>query len=339
MTVGKSGTYLNTSISPLNLYSRQKVSTEKSIAQNDNSGFQSDFDLPNNIFSLETSEITSQDMVGIKEAIVLASQQRSELKNDLKKIKLSLLLSKIKLYISYILIYGLLKKSITNKIKLDINLQEDAIIQTKEQIEQCYVKLDIEFDKNIKEKYNKLVDSFKQLCKCHQIWDILGEIYQDRVAARSSASTIVKQEKVKFSLRSLENIKSEYHALYMQNINGGDIYIYPSFVVLYSNEKKFALISLEDVELIHSPIVYSETKIVPGDTKIIGYTWAKVNKNGSPDRRFKGNYQIPLVEYGGIKLKTKRGLNEEYQFSNYQYTEDFGKAFEGYQNTLKSFKK
>jgi hypothetical protein len=53
-------------------------------------------------------------------------------------------------------------------------------------------------------------------------------------------------------------------------------------------------------------------------------TWAKVNKNGTRDKRFKSNYQIPVVRYGNIRLSTQTGLREEYEFSNYELTEEFG---------------
>ena len=40
--------------------------------------------------------------------------------------------------------------------------------------------------------------------------------------------------------------------------------------------------------------------IIPDDSKVIGQTWAKVNKNGKPDLRFKDNYTIPIVGYGSL---------------------------------------
>ncbi|MGB6152978.1 MAG: DUF4236 domain-containing protein, partial [Pricia sp.] len=78
---------------------------------------------------------------------------------------------------------------------------------------------------------------------------------------------------------------------------------------------------------------------IPKDSKVIDRTWAKVNKNGTPDKRFKGNYQIPVVKYGEIQLSTDTGLNEEYEFSNYEFSEDFAKAFIDYQNLIKHSEK
>lgn len=338
MTFGKSGTYLNTSVPILGIYNRQKLSGSEINPTPEIHNPQQLPELSDNIFSADIQEITSQNMQGVKEAIVLAHQQRKELKTDLLKIQATLGTSKLKLTLSYILLYGLIKKTIPENIKIDIEAQKEAIKQTKEQIENCFVKLDIDFEPAIKEKYNKLVETFKNLTTSQNIWDVTSAHYQDRVTTRSSASTIVKKRDVKFALKSLSDIKSDFEALYFQNANGADLYFYPSFIVMYSSKTNFALIGLDEITLSQSYVRFTETGTVPRDSKVIDKTWAKVNKNGTPDKRFKGNYQIPVVRYGEINLRTSTGLNEEYEFSNYEFTEDFGRAFRDYQQTIKSLK-
>lgn len=339
MTFGKSGTYLNTSVPMLGLYNRQKLSDSGANTTPDPYNIQPKTELSDNIFSADIQEITSQNMQGVKEAIVLAHQQRKELKNDLFKIQATLGISKLKLAFSYILIYGLVKKTISENIKTDIEAQKEVIKQTKEQIENCYVKLDVEFEPEIEEKYNRLVETFKKLITSQRIWDVTSAYDQDTVATRSSASTLVKKRDVRFDLKSLPDIKSNFEALYFQNANGADLYFYPSFIVMYSNKKNFALIGLDEIIFYQSYVRFTETGTIPRDSKIIDKTWAKVNKNGTPDRRFKGNYQIPVLLYGEISLSTDTGLNEEYEFSNYEFTEEFGKVFKECQTTIKSLKR
>ncbi|PWT90630.1 MAG: hypothetical protein C5B55_09410 [Blastocatellia bacterium] len=55
-------------------------------------------------------------------------------------------------------------------------------------------------------------------------------------------------------------------------------------------------------------------------------------RNGSPDRRFANNYQIPIVKYGGITSKS--GLNEVYMISNAALVEGFAAAFAAFQGAL-----
>lgn len=173
----------------------------------------------------------------------------------------------------------------------------------------------------------------------HKIWDVTSTHSQDRVAARSSASIIVQKTDVKFGIKALPDIRSNFEALHFQNANGADLYFYPGFIVMYSSKTSFALIGLDEIIFSQSYVRFTETGTVPGDSKIIDKTWFKVNKNGTPDKRFNGNYQIPIVRYGEISLQTNTGLNEEYEFSNYEFTEQFGNAFREYQNAITALKR
>ncbi|CAM3647648.1 DUF4236 domain-containing protein [Sphingobacterium prati] len=338
MTIGSSGTFLNTGVPGLGISNRQRLSGR-------NSSHSPDLPLPvpvipeeddrGNIYSADIHEITSQGMQGIKEAILLAREQRMSLKKDLSKIKLALMTTKVKKVMSYILIYGFIKKDVPEHLSIDLIAQQEAIKQTKEQIDASYVDLAVEFDLELKQKYDALVAAFVNLTKCRKIWDVTSAHYQDRVITRSSASTLIKRTIVHFGLKSIPEFKSTVQAMYFQNANGADLYIYPGFIVMYSRATNFAVIGLDEIDFQQSYVRFTETQGVPTDSKVIDQTWAKVNRNGSRDKRFKGNYQIPVVRYGEIKLRTVTGVHEEYEFSNYEATEAFGNAFRSYQNAIR----
>lgn len=339
VTFGKSGTYLNTSVPALGLYNRRKLSSSggNSLPEVYNQDLPNEL-LESNIFSADIHEITSQNMQGVKEAILLAQEQKKELRADLLRIQSALGGSKLKLILSYVLLYGWIKKAIPENLKIDIDAQKEAIKQTEEQIDNCFVKLDIELEPDIQVKYNKVVETFRNLTTCHKIWDVTSAHFEDRVVTRSSASTVVNKRDVKFMCKTLPDIKTDFEAFYFQNANGADLYFYPSFIVMFSSKERFAIIGYDEINLHHTYVRFTETGSVPRDSKIIDKTWAKVNKNGTPDRRFKGNYQIPVVKYGEITLSTATGLNEEYEFSNYEFTEEFGNAFKEYQETINRLK-
>ncbi|BAP31165.1 uncharacterized protein CHSO_2128 [Chryseobacterium sp. StRB126] len=335
---GKSGTTVNTNV--LGFSTRHKLSGSpsrpKPVSSYPAIPEAQPYLLEENIFSADIHEITSQNMQGIKEAIILAQQQKKDLNSDLRKITRALSATKAKKILSYVFLYGLIKKEIPQNSDRDIKTQQEAIKQTKEMIEKCYVNLEIDFDSDIKRKFEKAYESFKKLTTSQKIWDITSAHFQDRVATRSSAGTIVSRRQVNFELRAISYIKSDYQALYMKNANGADIYIYPTFIVMYTNETNFAIIGINELNFQQTYTRFTETSTVPRDSKIIGQTWAKVNKNGTRDKRFKSNYQIPVVRYGNIRLSTQTGLREEYEFSNYELTEEFGKAFREFQSEFRS---
>lgn len=337
MTFGSSGTYLNTSIPGIGIYNREKLSNKPQRsplppALPRHETYQ--FDMPGSIFSADIHDITTQDMQGVKEAIILARQQRATLREDLLVIQRALQASKMKKKLSYLLLYGLVRKSIPQRLSNDILTQQEAIEQTKAQIAASFVKLEADFDPYIKQKYDALLAAFTELCGSSKIWDVTSARYEDTVVSRSSAGTVVTRKKVDFGLKSISEFNSEVQGLYFQNANGDDLYIYPSFVIMYARTGDFAIIGLEEIALECLQVRFTETEQVPPDAEIIDRTWVKVNKNGTPDRRFKGNYQIPVVRYGELLLRTNTGLNETYMLSDYKAAHAFGEAFEEYRKSL-----
>ncbi len=335
LNFGRNKNHLNVTIPGSNISNSQNLFNPTPISRPSLDVDMPEIYIEDKIFSREIHEITSQNLKGIKEAILTAIDQRKDLRKDLLKIKKSLMASKFKLITSYVFAYGFIKKSISQSIKEDISSKTNAIKQLEQQIKECYVNLDIEFDEDIRLKYDKVVKTFTNLITCNKIWDVTSAHSQDRVATRSAANTIVRKKEVKFAFKSTEYIKSVHQPLFFKNANGADLYFYPSLIIMVS-ETNFAIIGMNEIEFNHNYVRFVETGTVPNDTKIIDKTWAKVNKNGSPDKRFKGNYQIPVVKYGDITLKTKTGVHEEYEFSNFEYTEEFGKAFKDYQNIFRT---
>jgi hypothetical protein len=96
----------------------------------------------------------------------------------------------------------------------------------------------------------------------------------------------------------------------------------------------FALVDIHDVKLDYSPSKFIEEETVPPDAELIGHTWKKANKDGSPDRRFAQNYQIPILKYGDVRVTSHSGLNEAYMISNERLAHEFARAFADFQRAL-----
>lgn len=70
------------------------------------------------------------------------------------------------------------------------------------------------------------------------------------------------------------------------------------------------------------------TTEVPAGVRPIGYTWQYVNRNGSPDRRFADNFQIPIVSVMELDLITTSGVQVHTAFTDVAAAEAFVSAFE-----------
>lgn len=145
------------------------------------------------------------------------------------------------------------------------------------------------------------------------------------------------RNEITFNFDTLEIIKTSDKVLHFENYNGGDFYFYPNFIIYFKSKDEIAIIDYCELYLEYSEMQFlEEEKDIPADAKIIGETWYRVNKDGSPDKRFVNNYKIPIVLYGTIHLKTESGVNELYYISNIQNAKHFCAQLQQYQIILRS---
>ncbi len=119
-----------------------------------------------------------------------------------------------------------------------------------------------------------------------------------------------------------------------QNVNGEDILIYPGVAMMPRADGAFALIDLRELQIEFHAVKFVEDEAVPTDARVVSETWTKVNKDGSPDRRFRDNYRIPICLYGRLLFTSPGGIEEEYQFSNVEAAGNFTRAFDAYKAAL-----
>lgn len=330
------GTYLNTSIPGTGLYDRRKIgggtnraSQTVPIANKDIAG--SHVDSPvEEIKTKEAESTTTEGLQDLKKTLLECYEERNDLKREIVRSRMRLTIATILMVFSYVLIIGLFVKWFKNS-RLD-KLRE--VEDLENQLANCFVSIDIDMPEQTDRKYLELLDSYKALLTCSRIWDITSASAIDRVAMRSAADIAITRKLVRFGFGNMDIIRSKYDALHFENANGGDIYIYPAFIAIVDAHKKFGLIDIRELKFHFRTQEFVESESIPNDAKVIGHTWAKVNKNGTRDRRFKDNYQIPICQYGSIELKTETGLNEAYSFSSFEKTEKFAREMMEYKKVI-----
>jgi hypothetical protein len=204
--------------------------------------------------------------------------------------------------------------------------------ELEEQLKLARLATEITVDPEIAVSYSQLCDAFAALTQSQRIWDTLTRTATNRVAERTAASESITREPVVFRRGQSDILSCEWSVPCLENRSGGDMYLYPAFVLYRVTRDAFGVIDVQDVTVDYVPSRFIERDTIPADSPTIGHTWLKVNKDGSPDKRFKDNVQIPVVQYGTLKLKSKTGLNEEYMLSSAPLSEAFA-------NTWSSFRK
>ena len=327
----KTGRYLNLGIPGTGLYDRKKIGgNSKTEKQNikDQDKYEQYLFLPEKlegeIKSKDASEVTSKGLLDLKETLLAAYEEKKEIENEIIKVKKQVESAKIIKIISKILIIGLFIKWFNEKY----NEKNEYLNNLTSQLNECKVQIEIKLDNQKTDNYNQLKKAFVQLSKCNNVWDMTASV--ENIDNRSSASNNVTRDKTDIGFKTIKFINADYEAMYFKNINGSDIYIYPGFIVLFNDKNNFGLVELKDLEIIYSNSNFLEEENVPNDADVIGSTWAKVNKNGTPDKRFKGNYEIPIVRYGELKFKSETGIYEVFLFSNADTSKIFSDIYEDY---------
>ncbi|AEF41991.1 DUF4236 domain-containing protein [Hoyosella subflava] len=78
--------------------------------------------------------------------------------------------------------------------------------------------------------------------------------------------------------------------------------------VLVRNRNSFADVGYDLVTATTRSVRFTEQESLPIRAKVVDHTWQYVNSDGSPDRRYRDNQQLPVVEYGQMDLESTSGL-------------------------------
>lgn len=206
--------------------------------------------------------------------------------------------------------------------------------ELEEQERLSRLQTQIDLPDGVRKVYSQLVDAFAIVAKCERRWDTLSRVATDRARERTTAVHSIDRRPVTFDLGSCDLIESEWRVPHLENANGGDLYIYPGFVLLHISTEAFALVDVMEVDIETTVANFIEEETVPTDTRVLRQTWKKANKDGSPDRRFANNYQIPVVEYGRLAIRSASGLNEEYMLSKFAAVAQFGAVWKQFKRVV-----
>lgn len=204
------------------------------------------------------------------------------------------------------------------------------LAELEEQLRLTTIATCIEIDHEQAEPYFRMRDSFASLCECAAIWDVMTHQATDKFHERTTADLKVTRQRVRFALGKCDLVRWEQPVPHLGNSNGGDMFLYPGFILYRAAKTAFSVIDYHDVKPQVVNVSFQEIEEVPSDSRVIGQTWAKANKDGSRDRRFANNKQIPVALYGGLSLKSTTGLYEEFHLSNPEPLIRFVASFESF---------
>lgn len=286
------------------------------------------------IESAPASEISSEGLSALRKLIVEVRRERLTIASAIPDAESAVEKAQDRLRTARNWFWRLFLKKRIPELQAAVEARTAELAALRERLEGTFVDADTNADAPTLARYERLADAFVELCHAQRIWDVTSSQANDRVRTRSLASTSVRRKQVAFSVSEQDPVlQTSSRILHLQNANGADLAVYAGFLLLESRSD-LALIDLREVDVAFSTSSFTETERVPTDSQVVDQTWAKVNKDGSPDRRFRDNYQIQVAQYAELVLTSPTGLNEAYMVSNVEAARQFAHHFREYKTAL-----
>jgi hypothetical protein len=208
----------------------------------------------------------------------------------------------------------------------------------RQAVEDCCVDVDVDLGTRGEALWGECVTAFQEVSRSDQLLDVTASTSVDSVVERSTASAHLDTKPARWLLSSLAFVRSSKDAMCLENRNGPAMGIFPGLLLLCAGGE-YGVVGLERLEVtFEREQLIERRETVPRDGRVVGRTWAVVNKDGSPDRRRADNYEELLVEYGGIRIQSESGVNERYLASNAAAAERFVKALRDFREYWNSEK-
>jgi hypothetical protein len=284
--------------------------------------------------SADVEALTTPGLDELKHLIIEATSRHAELQSELDTKTKVLKRATRKLRWAEFPVIRLFTAKAIPRLVDAANNASDEVEDTRAHLEGCFVEVDFAFDAATRASYDALVRAFENLKSAQRIWDITAKASVDQVRQRTTAFTAITRVPVRFDFASAEIVRSEYPAMRLGNVGGRDLQIYPGFVMMREGTRDFALIEFPQMDCELAQSNYIEEESVPSDSVQIGTTWKRANKDGSRDRRFNDNYQIPIMRYGALAFSSPTGLAEVYQISSYDKAASFAQAVAAHKRAL-----
>jgi len=173
-----------------------------------------------------------------------------------------------------------------------------------------------------------MLKAIQEFAGSGRIWSVASR--QDFVDRKyhAGAGTLFEKKSASLRLESPPGIETRL-AVWALALKGQTLYFFPDRILVYQGSQVGA-VAYQDFSVSSEEVRFVEQDSVPSDTQVVGQTWRYLNKDGTPDRRFSNNRQLPVVLYADISLRSGTGLNVVLQSSNPSKASSFQSGLDGY---------
>jgi len=183
------------------------------------------------------------------------------------------------------------------------------------------VQLEYTLDNEKTDEYERRIGAWQILAESDKEWEIVQETIVNNTRANAGATRNINRVECKIDRATPFYVKTNVDTIQVKLQK--DVLIFLPDKVFVIRNGKVVLINYEDISIRTSQTNFVENGEVPKDAVVVGSIWQFVNKNGTPDKRYKNNRQLSICQYGVVYLTSASGLNIEIQVSNVNKSKDF----------------
>ncbi|MBK8698798.1 MAG: DUF4236 domain-containing protein [Saprospiraceae bacterium] len=184
--------------------------------------------------------------------------------------------------------------------------------------------LEYSLDEFTQQLHTQFVSSFSQILDSKKVWQILhsSKVSNYKYSAGANSEIIRKPIK-KLSLNEypISSLTTNINIPHI-GFSDCDYYFFPERLVI-KRGKEFGGLLYKNLKIISGTVNFIESETVPEDASIISQTWKYLNKDGSPDKRFQDNIELPVCKYSSYEFSSVNGINEILYTSKVDAFNDF----------------
>ena len=190
-----------------------------------------------------------------------------------------------------------------------------------------------EFDEQTAAAWDKCANAIYQLQSSNKIWVIESSSRNTNVKAHAGAQTSFTRKPVNLHIvmpghKTEFKVKCDVKAVVLESKSFSALFL-PSDVLIKTDSSLVA-VAYEQLQISAGSSLFVEDENLPSDAEIAQWTWKYVNKNGTPDKRYNGNRELPVCRYGRLTFKTQNGLNLDIQTSSNKIVASVKDGFDNY---------
>ncbi|WP_242139636.1 hypothetical protein [Sphingomonas sp. TREG-RG-20F-R18-01] len=282
--------------------------------------------------------MTSSGLSQFKELLLATQAREREIRADVKKARMQHAISWTARALAWTSLVSVVSKSVRTKATQAVALRKNEISTLRDNLAASRISISFDMETAVAGPHLRMLSAFDGLATSQGSWVLKMSQQIDRVRARSMSNGVVDRQSTRLARNSDPLVDTADCPLALPVQNGrSTAYFYPGFVlVIDAGRSDFALIDLRELDVSYSGVQFTETERTPGDARLVGKVWAKSNKNGTRDRRFKDNRELPVMLYGEMSLRASGGFNEAFMFSRNEDCQAFVRAIQELKRTLAS---